>query len=266
MYYLKMKIYLSILLFFLNGLLLAQTDIYPFRKGDVWYYTDKNFNKISNEIYEEAFPFLYDYAVVKINGKYGFVDKKENLIIPAMYDSAFIQPRGGLEVKLKNEKFLIDLNNKRLPVVVGCGNNGSGSIGWPYRYTIYQEGNKYGVYLSCNTFIPPIYDSISLINYSFILTVVNSDGKYGVYSTRSESMTYPVILDSIEIVRQPRGHILEHLLIYQNDRMGAVGFIGQLLAFPKYKNLHFDYYYAPHTILENGKKGYIIDGVEYWMK
>jgi len=260
-----MKIYLSILLLFINGLLLAQTDIYPFRKGDNWYYTDKNFNKLSNKNYEEAYPFLNDYAVVKINGKYGFVDKKENLIIPAMYDYAFVQPRGGLEVTLNNDKFLIDLKNNRLPIVYGCG-SGGGLIGWPYRYTIYEEDNKYGVLLSRQSFIPPIYDSISLIDYSFILTVMNSNGKYGIYSTRSESLTYPVNLDSIKIVRQPRGHILEHLLIYKEDRIGAIGFIGQLLTFPKYKNLHFDYYYAPYTILENGKKGYIIDGIEYWME
>jgi hypothetical protein len=240
--------------------------MYPFRKEDNWYYTDKNFNKKSDKIYEEAYPFIYDYAVVKINGKYGFVDKKENLFIPAMYDYAFVHPTGGLEVTLNNEKFYIDLKNNRLPIVHGCGSGVGSGIGWPYRYTIYKEGNKYGVYILCKPYIPPVYDSISLIEFSFILTVVNSSGKYGVYSTRNTSMTYPVNLDSIEIVRQPRGHILEHLLIYKDDRIGAVGFIGQIIAYPKYKNLNFDYYYAPYTILEDGQKGYIIDGIEYWMK
>ena len=164
-----MRLYLSIILFCLHGLSLAKTDIFPFRKGDNWYYTDKNFNRLSEKIYEEAYPFRYDYAVVKIDGKYGFIDKQENLIIPAMYDSAFVQPRGGFEVKLNNEKFLIDLNNKRQPVVVGCGT--FGTIVGPYYLQICEENDQFGVDNLFGNNIPAIYDSISLETYSRVVVV-----------------------------------------------------------------------------------------------
>lgn len=258
-----MKICLSILLITVNGLLLGQTDIYPFRKGDNWYYTDKNFHRLSEKNYEEAHPFLYDYAVVKVNGKYGFIDKNENLIIPAMYDYAFVQPTGGLEVKLNNEKFLIDLNNKRLPVVFGCGTSGGGIPNRPYLLNICKEESLYGVDNHSGNNVPPIYDSISIVEYGFAIVVKDSLGKYGIYDTRPK-LTYPVKLDSVSVIRST--YALDRILIFKNDKLGAVNMRAQIIAFPKYDNLHFDYEYAPYTILEDGKKGYIIDGIEYWMK
>lgn len=57
-----------------------------------WVYVDKYlacYGKDENDWrFEEAYPFHEGLAKVKINGKYGFIDRDFKLAIPAEYDSA----------------------------------------------------------------------------------------------------------------------------------------------------------------------------------
>lgn len=259
-----MRYLFFILILFLCVSSLAQSDIFPFRSGKEWYYTDKNFNKISDKVYEETFPFYNEYAVVKIQGKYGFIDKNEKLIIPAMYEYARINYFNHFEVLLNGERFLIDLNNNRLILQSVCYS--PGLIGGPYNLIICEENGLLGVDNFSGKSLPPIYDSISIVSVSHFMVVVDTLDKFGIYGTRSLELkkTYPTKLDSISIYRGLGGHAVDYALIYENGKVGAIDLLGDVIAFPKYENLCFEYFFAPYTILDDGQKGYILGGVEYW--
>lgn len=61
--------------------------------GSAWVFIDKELIPRGNEnypIYEHALPFSHGLAGVKLNGKFGYIDKNFNIAIPCKYDSCSI--------------------------------------------------------------------------------------------------------------------------------------------------------------------------------
>ena len=52
--------------------------------------------------------------MVEINGKCGFIDKNDNMVIPAKYDGADSFSEGLAYVKLNGREFYIDKNGKEV--------------------------------------------------------------------------------------------------------------------------------------------------------
>ena len=68
-----------------------------------WGYIDKNGNIIVPFKYESASLFLEKLAAVKLRGKWGFIDKQDNLVIPLKYEDAWSFFEGLATVKLKGK-------------------------------------------------------------------------------------------------------------------------------------------------------------------
>lgn len=63
-------------------------SLIPYRKGDLWGYSDANKNIAITPEYEEAHLFYEGFAVVKKGGKYGYIDKQGKVVIPFKFFSA----------------------------------------------------------------------------------------------------------------------------------------------------------------------------------
>ena len=64
--------------------------------------------------YDDAWDFSEGLASVKINGKWGFIDKTDTMVIPAKYDYAWTFSNGKARVKLNDRWFRIDRNGNEV--------------------------------------------------------------------------------------------------------------------------------------------------------
>ena len=64
--------------------------------------------------YDVAWPFNEGLARVKINGKWGFIDKTDTIVIPAKYDDAWTFSNGKALVELNGRRFFIDRNGNEV--------------------------------------------------------------------------------------------------------------------------------------------------------
>jgi len=64
-----------------------QITLTPFTDGEKWVFIDSVKKVVLTTVYDDVFPFSEGFAAVKINGKWGFIDKKgEEVIVPIKYD------------------------------------------------------------------------------------------------------------------------------------------------------------------------------------
>lgn len=86
----------------------------PFRKGDKFGYSDANKNLLTEAKYEAAEPFNDGLARVKLNGKYGFINKQGKEVIPLKYDFAQYGVPFTSKDKNSNDETLlaVELNGK----------------------------------------------------------------------------------------------------------------------------------------------------------
>lgn len=114
---------------------------------------------VINTQFQDARPFLDGLAAVKINNKYGFIDKTGKLIIPHQFDNVGIW------------YFAIS----------------EGLISWPIPV---QVSEKWGfIDQSGNYVINPQYDDASSFREG--LAAVKKDGKYGFVDTRGKFVINP---------------------------------------------------------------------------
>ena len=75
-----------------------------------------NGNVICAPIYDQIGYFNMDLAIVKLDGKYGFIDKYGFLVIPTVYDetTGFQSKTGYARVRIGNEWFDIDKEGNRV--------------------------------------------------------------------------------------------------------------------------------------------------------
>jgi hypothetical protein len=68
-------------------------------------------------MYEYAADFVDGPAVVKLNGKYGFINEKNEVVLPFIYDEySYSFERGKALVKLEGKKGYIDLAGNFSPI------------------------------------------------------------------------------------------------------------------------------------------------------
>jgi hypothetical protein len=86
-------------------------ELIPYRMGDKWGFCDANKKLIIQVRYEEVLLFTDGLARVKLNGKYGFINKSGTEVIPPKYDNASIFFRDELPlVKLNGKYGFIDMS------------------------------------------------------------------------------------------------------------------------------------------------------------
>ena len=92
------------------------------RKGDTWYYIDTLGNKVLELDYKYCHGFYEGISRVGIQTdslnnnviKYGFINKKGELIIPVIYTWASVFKNGKVAVSFGDKKFFIDKNGNRV--------------------------------------------------------------------------------------------------------------------------------------------------------
>ena len=91
-----LKIKYQFVFLFLSICILAQaqkdSDLIPFRKGDLFGYSDTNFKILIAPAYSRADFFHNGMAQVCKGDKYGFINTKGDLIIPMIYDYNWERP------------------------------------------------------------------------------------------------------------------------------------------------------------------------------
>lgn len=62
----------------------AVTTLIPYRKGNVWGFCDQNKKMVIPAVYEGASRFSEGLAWITLNGKYGFINTRGKMVIPAV--------------------------------------------------------------------------------------------------------------------------------------------------------------------------------------
>ena len=102
---------------FIYSSLYAQTDLIPYRKGNLWGFSDINKKIIIPCQYDDAEPFKNGVATIQKNRLYGCIDKTGKDILPIKYDSIIIFNSELIIIKKEGNRgiFNVLLNKEVLP-------------------------------------------------------------------------------------------------------------------------------------------------------
>ena len=153
------------------------------RLNGKWGYIDKSGNVVIPLKYDLAYGVKEGLALVKSNGKYGFIDKSGNVVIPLKYDDAASFNEGLALVKLNGKCGFIDK---------------SGNVVIPLKYDLaygFKEGlapvklnSKWGfIDKNDNVVIPLKYDGV--YNFSNGRAIVELNWKYGFIDKSGNEIT-----------------------------------------------------------------------------
>ncbi|MGC8729415.1 MAG: FlgO family outer membrane protein [Elusimicrobiales bacterium] len=135
-------------------------------------FIDKNNNLIVTPKYEDAYWFENGVAKVKLNGKWGVVDKKGKEIIKPIYDEVGYFKNNLVDVKFGNKSGVFSVNGKEVVPVKYDG------IVIYDKFFIVEDKNKKGVLaLNGKEIIPAIYDDIYLIEEGLFNAVLNNKSR-----------------------------------------------------------------------------------------
>lgn len=210
---------------------------FPFFQDNKWFYVDSTMKKVSGKTYSFLLPFQGAYAVVKQNNKYGVVDENENVIISFQYDT--IAYYGYLPFYcFKNKvEIWLDINEKPVPIVRGCGLSSSGRSFWTYK-----KNNKIGL-LKFNSepqstdSLPNIYDELH--EYFEGIALVRIGNKWGTINNLGKTIT-PISLDSVQIVNNySDSDIHKPIKYYSGNYVGFINTEGMIITKPIYEDFYF---------------------------
>jgi hypothetical protein len=87
----------------------------PACKDGKYGYIDFNNNTVLPFVYDNAYSFDDDHAIVKLNEKYGIINRQGEFVIPPGYDNIHhILENGLAEVELNKDRFMINQNGKTI--------------------------------------------------------------------------------------------------------------------------------------------------------
>ena len=201
---------------------------------------------------ESVIPARYDYARsfseglarVEINGKYGFINKKGESVIPARYDNAwsFYEGLAGVEI---NGKY--GFINKQGELVIPARYD----YAWPFSEGLAQVkiNGKWGyINKQGESVIPARYDDTE--RFSEGLAEVEINGKYGFINKQGESVIPPAQYGNTE----PFSEGLARLVI--NDKWVFINKQGESVI-PAWYDYALPFSEGLAGVVINGKWGYI---------
>ena len=153
-------------------------------------FIDKKGNIVIPAKYSDAGGFFEGLARVEVNGKYGFIDKNDNMVIPAKYDNTIGFSSGFAPVKVNGKWGLIDKSGN---MVIPAKYNGTMSF---FDGLARVEVNgKYGfVDINDTMVIPAKYDDAW--GFSEELARIKHTGKYG-FIDRNDTMVISAKYDDV---------------------------------------------------------------------
>ena len=269
-----------------NGKVVPLQNTYKNVKGKKWWIEKKEVGKkkkyktgdvVIPFKYDDVFNFREGLAVVKLKGKWGFIDKSGKVVVPLKYDNVWAFHEGLAGVKLKGKWGFIDKSGKEvvppkydyvdsfnegLAMVKLNGKwgyiNKSGKEVVPPKYdnvwdfkeglAIVELNGKQGfVDKSGKEVVPLKYDVVW--NFSEGLAEVKLKGKWGVIDMSGNEVV-PLKYDIVHASEEGLA------MVKLNDKWGVVDKSGKEVVPPKYDYVdHFSEGLA--SVRLNGKCGYI---------
>lgn len=202
------------------------------------------FINIKNEIiipliYEEVGSFQDFRARISHNGKYGFINIENDTIIPCIYDKASHFKHETAKVELKGVKFHI--NNKGEKVIgrsVPCREIQCNKIDFNIISEIYHKNKKVGLISGYRKYDGPILDSLEAkfqyLNQSDSKTfIAKLDNKYGIIDLKY-NVIQPFIYDAIYMDKEDELCLLQYITLRKNSRYGFATPQGKQISETKY--------------------------------
>lgn len=144
---------------------------------------------------------------VEIDGKWGYVNKKGELVVAANYDSALEFDKGFAEIKLDGATKYINAKGEVFDVAEGFHSEKAARI---------LVGGKYGMVDSKgNYLVEPIYDYVGTMSEGMV--VVKMDDAYGYFNNKGKLVIQPQF--------ESAKHFSEGLALVSKD--GKYGYINK---------------------------------------
>ena len=209
-------------------------------------YINKNGKEVMQLKYDRAFPFREGLAVVKLNGKYGYINKNGKEVIPIKYDDAFDFSEGFAVVGIKNNYIHIDKQGKLKGLYIS------------YEFlSSFSDGIAFGRLLPgviCFidklgkiNFLREQYTEINYFNEG--LAIVKLNGKYGYINKKGREVTNLKYDNAYDLS--------EGLAVVKlNGKYGYINKNGREIISIKYSDAN-DFSEGLAAVKLNGKYGYI---------
>ena len=181
----------------LEGLAQFSDDdtIKPFFSNDKFYYKNTSSKKLINNIgFDEAYPFLKNYAVIKINGRYGIIDKSGNMAVKPEYTQFNIRDDRSILIlsdRVKDKSYQFDFNTGELKEAVFFEDE----LYFPQN-KMYKVNGKYGVQFEDGSKTAAIYDTVLYQNYKDFI-VVKAANKIGAINKKGAFIIPLIYNDSM---------------------------------------------------------------------
>lgn len=161
----------------------ADMSLIPYRKGDLWGYSNPDKTVIIKPEYEEAHRFYEGFAAVKKGGKFGYINKEGKVVIPFKFFSAKAFQFGFYGSDTKPNPKQKAPETQKTVLFAGASLNSSG-----YEICIDTKGNQL-------TKCPAINDNAVVDNDKPTTVTVVSD-----YSTVTKSDLFDKITGDYKII------------------------------------------------------------------
>ena len=89
-------------------------SLHPVKLNGKYGFADGNNRIVIDPVYDKVKPFSCNRAKVSINAKYGFIDRSGEIVIPITYDKAQDFYDNKAQVSIHGEAFFIDLTGNRM--------------------------------------------------------------------------------------------------------------------------------------------------------
>ncbi len=218
-------IFLVLISITLSNISFAQNRIALIKKDGKFGFINDKGKYIAEPIYEEAFSFSENFAPVMVDGKWGFIDKSGQMVIEPQYDYANWFWEGLAAVK-KGEKYGY-INPKNQLV-----------IPFQYDYTFsFSEGlsmvemdGKAGYINKSGEVVIPVEYAQAFDFYKGIGPVQDAEGRIFFIDKKGKKVDKP-FLNHLILKKQ------DYIYFYENDRIGIKNKRGKVLTTARYDAL-----------------------------
>ena len=141
--------------------------------GGFTYINTKSKLPVIEETFEEAYPFVRDFGLVKVDGKYGIINRHGDFVVKPTFPQFQLVWNVNYGVWLDVDRYFSFIQGKLInePEIL-CAEPAS-----PQLYC-YKQGKKFGLIFKKDTIKKPIFDSVYAITNR--IAIVSLSGKIGI--------------------------------------------------------------------------------------
>lgn len=228
--------------------------LYPISENGIWGYNDEDGNLSIDLIFDEVNLFTNGLASVKIDGKYGFINKLGQFEIKPKYDTVFQMRHTYASVVKRGKSFQINRNGKRLR---GKNSNSGiiGHYGAPLDASnplVICDKSDSGftlkpVYFEAQKRLDPLanykiedFTFQEIIPFSHTTIIVKKEHKYGFFTHFNHVGLSSNWVNDIQLNHTVRGKQIASTsmcMVKVDSKWGLVESMGKFIVDPKYISL-----------------------------